>query len=168
MSRVSNRNCPYRLHYIDSGGVASSRILVRQTWSGQQDVADLYVIVAKSSILLHRQQYRHHIAVAFGYLAAAKRITEITTLAVAYAAARCRESFRSIRPLIFVENVKTICVIIHVKLQTVHHIIVRQCNLKAQRVAWLHVRTVERDIVRRVSVCPNLDVMQSAVGVVGV
>ena len=168
MSRVSNRNCPYRLHYIDSGGVASSRILVCQTGSGQQDVADLYVIVAKSSILLHRQQYRHHIAVAFGYLAAAKRITEITSLAVAYAAVGSRESLGSIRPFVLVEDVKTICVIIHVKLQTVHHIIVRQCNLKAQRVAWLHVRTAERDIIGRISVCPNLDVMQSAVGIVGV
>ena len=125
-------------------------------------------MIAKRRIFLYQEQNRHHITIAFSNLATTKRIAEITLPSLANTTVCHSESLGSIRPLILVKDIKTTCVVIDVKLQAIHYIIVRQCYLKTQRVARLDIRTTKCDIVGRISVCPYLDVMQSAVGVIGV
>ena len=125
-------------------------------------------MIAKRRIFLYQEQNRHHIAIAFSNLVTTKRITEITLRSHANATVCYSEALGSIRPLILVEDIKTTCFVIDIKLQAIHYIIVRQCYLKTQRVARLDIRTTKCDIVGRISVCPHIDVMQSTVGVIGV
>ena len=118
-------NSSDRLHHIYRSGIAGTRIFVRQSGSRKQYVASLHFIHAECRCILHQEQYRHDAAIAFGNLIASKRVTEKARIRLSNAAACSRKALGAFRPLILVKKFKTVCIITHVKLQSVHNIIVR-------------------------------------------